>query len=352
MEFIMPSNDKDKVLIKAIKDVVVSTSVTLADTMTGNAASILKGLVENTKNFYDEVNRQKLYDLYMGIYEMDDSKEKIFTKENLAFLIKKFIQDDEIHKTHFYSKLAINVSRSEFSDDDRIDYISTLSNLTSYEINFMRKIYVYDNYHIKSFKNKEDQLLEISESHDGREIKAINKLHSNGLVFEPNRGKAASQYYKPTTYLQKFIRLIFSDSELTPDTINENEKNKTDIFFKSNHEYMSKQHMYDTKIIQPLKELGYSVIINTDEYGPLNDNANIYISIDNDNPVITFENDNEKYLSLIIMGNEELFFSRSKNNHGRYNLPLKYFNDNDEDKEKNISMIKDTLQQHIKFVMG
>ncbi|EBY0373029.1 hypothetical protein DUP93_09890 [Salmonella enterica subsp. enterica serovar Toulon] len=163
----------------------------------------------------------------------------------------------------------------------------------------MRKVYVYDNFKIKSFKNKDEQLLNISETRDGRQIKSLNKLYSNGLIFEPNRGKAAHQYYKPTNYLREFFKLIFDKHELTPDAIDEIEKNKADIFFRSNHEYISNKDLYDKKIITPLKKLGYSVIINTDEYGPYNDNADIYIAIDNDTP-FTKDDDGKQYLSLII----------------------------------------------------
>ncbi|HBJ6730875.1 TPA: hypothetical protein LC346_004720 [Salmonella enterica subsp. enterica serovar Kintambo] len=345
----MSKSDKDKALIKVIKNVVIDTSVSIADTMTGGSVSIIKKIAEHTNDFYNEINKQKLYDFYMGIYVLDDKSEKKSSKANLAFLIKKFVQDDEASKTKLYSKLAINIAKSILSDDERIDFISTLSNLTSYDINFMRKVYVYDNFKIKSIKNKDEQLLNISETRDGRQIKSLNKLYSNGLIFEPNRGKAAHQYYKPTNYLCEFIKLIFDKHELTPDAIDEIEKNKADIFFRSNHEYISNKDLYDEKIITPLKELGCSVIINTDEYGPYNDNADIYIAIDNDTPFIK-NDDSEQYLSLIIEKNEQIFFG---NNHApttRYNILASYIFDDSDSKKQSVLSIRKSLKGHIKSV--
>ncbi|ECU1522134.1 hypothetical protein DPG88_23735, partial [Salmonella enterica] len=90
----MSKSDKDKALIKVIKNVVIDTSVSIADTMTGGSVSIIKKIAEHTNDFYNEINKQKLYDFYMGIYVLDDKSEKKSSKANLAFLIKKFVQDD------------------------------------------------------------------------------------------------------------------------------------------------------------------------------------------------------------------------------------------------------------------
>lgn len=38
----MSKSDKDKALIKVIKNVVIDTSVSIADTMTGGSVSIIK----------------------------------------------------------------------------------------------------------------------------------------------------------------------------------------------------------------------------------------------------------------------------------------------------------------------
>ncbi|EEZ6511146.1 hypothetical protein HF492_000001, partial [Salmonella enterica] len=71
----MSKSDKDKALIKVIKNVVIDTSVSIADTMTGGSVSIIKKIAEHTNDFYNEINKQKLYDFYMGIYVLDDKSE-------------------------------------------------------------------------------------------------------------------------------------------------------------------------------------------------------------------------------------------------------------------------------------
>ncbi|MCL6329049.1 hypothetical protein EXT51_05945 [Pectobacterium carotovorum subsp. carotovorum] len=342
----MNISNENKALIKIFGHLVKDTGKLLLDPYIGNASSIIEELVINSKNFYDEMNKKKIYELYMGIEQLDDDTEKKFTRANLAFLIKKFIQDDEENKTHLYSKLAINISKSDIPDEQRIDFISMLSALTVYDINFMKKVYIHDVFDIKGFKNTAEQLLEITESQEGREIKSINKLYANGLIFEPNKGKAAGQYYKPTEYLKIFILMLFDSRELTPSTIEKNEKNKSDIFFMQNIEYISKEEYYDKLIIQPLKELGYSLIINTDNYGPYNDKSSIYMSIDNDKPVIIGKDKNQ-YLQLILSTNEYIFFNKTDLLTTRYLLCVDEFNKRIMANENGTDEIKKTLHLYI-----
>lgn len=345
----MNISNKNKALIKVFGHLIKDTGKLLLDPYIGNTSSIIEGLVINSKNFYDEMNKKKLYELYMGIEQLDDNTEKKFTRENLAFLIKKFIQDDEVNKTHFYSKLAINISKSDAPDEQRIDFISMLSALTVYDINFMKKVYIYDVFDIKGFKNNAEQLLRITESQEGREIKSINKLYANGLIFEPNRGKAAGQYYKPTEYLKIFILMLFDSQELTPNAIEEHEKNKSDIFFMQNAEYISKKEYYDEIIINPLMSLGYSLIINTEDYGPYNDKSSIYMSIDNDKPLTTGEN-GALYLQLILKTNEDIFFNSKNISSDRCLLCVDDFNSIKIDNKKYTNEIKKTLHSLIEEV--
>ncbi|POT56303.1 hypothetical protein C3432_12755 [Citrobacter amalonaticus] len=342
----MNISNKNKALIKIFGYLVKDTGKLLLDPYIGNVSSIIEGLVINSKNFYDEMNKKKLYELYMGIEQLDDDTEKKFTRANLAFLIKKFMQDDEDNKTHLYSKLAINISKSDIPDEQRIDFISMLSALTVYDINFMKKVYIYDIFDIKGFKNTAEQLLKITESQEGREIKSINKLYANGLIFEPNKGKAAGQYYKPTEYLKNFILMLFDSQELTPDAIGEHEKNKSDIFFMKNSEYMSKKEYYDELVINSLESLGYSLIINTEVYGPYNDKSSIYMSIDNDKALTKGEN-GELFLQLIIKTNEDVFFNRKNISPDRYLLSLDDFNKRKMDNDKDTNEIKKILRSII-----
>lgn len=342
-------SNENKALIKIFGNLIKDTGKLLLDPYICNTSSIIEGLVTNSKNFYNEMNEKKLYELYMGIEELDDNTEKKFTRENWAFLIKKFIQDDEINKTHYYSKLAINISKSDAPDEQRIDFISMLSALTVYDIEFMKKVHIYDTFDIKGFKNKAEQLFEVTESHEGREIKSINKLYANGLIFEPNRGKAASQYYQPTEYLKVFISMLFDSQELTPVSIGVHEKNKSDIFFMQNSEYISKKERYDDLIIKPLESLGYSIIINTEDYGPYHDKSDIYISIDNDKPSTTSE-DGRQYLQLILKNNEDVFFNNKTASPHRYLLCVDDFNQENADNKNDTTDIKNTLHYIIEEV--
>ncbi|EKN6093714.1 hypothetical protein DVQ04_21575, partial [Yersinia enterocolitica] len=77
-------NDKNKALLKLFGSVIKDTGKLLIDPYIGNTSSIIEGLVVNSKSVYDEMNKKKLYELYMGIEKLDDDTEKTFTRENLA----------------------------------------------------------------------------------------------------------------------------------------------------------------------------------------------------------------------------------------------------------------------------
>lgn len=141
----MSSSEEGKAIKKLVQDFVVDTGVKLASGLPviGPTVESIKGLVENTKNLYDAINKEKLYDFYMGIYSLDEDIEKYLTNENMAFVVKKLIQDDDYRKTEHYSKLIVNISQSDYSMEERVYFITTLSKLSILDIDNLTKI-VFD----------------------------------------------------------------------------------------------------------------------------------------------------------------------------------------------------------------
>lgn len=311
----MSKSEGNKALITLIKDAVTEVGIKLAEGLpvVGSAVGVIKGLVENSKNLYDAINRQKLYDFYMGIYELDDDKEKYITKENLAFIIKKLLQDDEEQKSNFYSRLTVNVARSEHSERERIDFISVLSNLSCNDIDMAIRIFVHEKFKIKSYKNTQEQLVNISKTKIGNELKSLNTLMLNGLIYEPVKGKAGIQYYAMTEFMEHFLSLIIDESKLTPESLRLERKDKSDIFFEQDYEYMRNKAVYDEKIIKPLEDLGYTVKVREKIYGPYNDDCDIYIRLNKEKPFREIDKIDKigkiNYLSMMILTSEEMFFS-------------------------------------------
>lgn len=143
---VMSGCEEDKAIKKLVQDFTIDTGVKLASGLPiiGPAIESIKGLAENTKNLYDAINKQKLYDFYMGIYSLDEDIEKYLKHENIAFVVKKLIQDDDSRKTEYYSKLIVNISNSNHSIEERIYFITTLSKISVLDIDNLIKI-VFDN---------------------------------------------------------------------------------------------------------------------------------------------------------------------------------------------------------------
>ena len=57
----MNISNKNKALIKILGYLVKDTGKLLLDPYIKNTSSIIEGLVINSKNFYDEMNKKKLY---------------------------------------------------------------------------------------------------------------------------------------------------------------------------------------------------------------------------------------------------------------------------------------------------
>lgn len=219
----MSHTEQSKALIKLIKDAVVDSGIKVAEVVpiVGPTLGIIKGLVENTKNLYDVINKQKLYDFYMGIYQLDDEKEKYITNDNLAFVIKKLLQDDDEKKTKYYSKLIVNISTSQYDDVRRKHLILTLSNLSMSSIEMLRKFYVNSKYELEPSGNINYQLNKLSHTKNGVILSSLNLLQNNGLIFKDNSNNSISLVYEPTDLLIELAENIFDDLELEPISIDE-----------------------------------------------------------------------------------------------------------------------------------
>ncbi|EPV6143257.1 hypothetical protein ACV8DN_003480 [Morganella morganii] len=210
-----------------------------------------------------KINRQlKLYKFVSGIKECSDDISKYLTDDNVSFVIKKLLEDDEDSKIKFYTRLTVslsNITSDELSKSDRINLISILRDLTCSEIELAIKFYTYDNYELVGYESKANQLNKISETDDGFTLKYINALLNNGLIVDPNKGKVPNiQYYKVTKLLVKLITMICDVSKLLPECYDEKEKKNVDIILES-HGVIS--NVSSASFISMLKERSITAAI-------------------------------------------------------------------------------------------
>ena len=226
----MSSDEEGKGRIALLKRIGTKVVITAAKKATGYDVieDIYDTVADEFRNIYQGIKRDKIYNFYMGIEELSENEIEL-SSDNFAFLIQKLMEDDEVEKAKIYSRLVVNISNSNYEDEDRINFISILSKLSSYELELARKYYIYGNYDLVGYEYRHNQLETLHEPTDGQLLRYTNGLVFNGLIYNPNNRESKKGYYKNTETLNQFVRLIFDETELEAEPIGEVEKERYDI---------------------------------------------------------------------------------------------------------------------------
>ncbi|AMG65729.1 hypothetical protein [Providencia stuartii] len=226
----MSSDEEGKGRVALLKR--IGTKVVIAAVKKATGCDVIEDIYDTVadefRNIYQGIKRDKIYNFYMGIEELSED-EIVLSSDNFAFLIQKLMEDDEVGKAKIYSRLVVNISNSNYEDEDRINFISILSKLSSYELELARKYYIYGNYDLVGYEYRHNQLETLHEPTDGQLLRYTNGLVFNGLIYNPNNRASQKGYYKNTDTLNQFVRLIFDEGELKAESINEVKKERYDI---------------------------------------------------------------------------------------------------------------------------
>ncbi|MEX9850521.1 hypothetical protein [Providencia huaxiensis] len=226
----MSSDEEGKGRIALMRRIGAKIVIEAAKKVTGYEVleDIYDTVADEFRDIYQGIKRDKIYNFYMGIEELSED-EIVLSSDNFAFLIQKLMEDDEVGKAKIYSRLVVNISNSNYEDEDRINFISILSKLSSYELELARKYYIYGNYDLVGYEYRHNQLETLHEPTDGQILRYTNGLVFNGLIYHSNDRASKKGYYINTDTLNQFVRLIFDKSELKAEFINEVKKERYDI---------------------------------------------------------------------------------------------------------------------------
>lgn len=226
----MSSDEEGKGRIALMRRIGTKIVIEAAKKVTGYEIleDIYDTVADEFRDIYQGIKRDKIYNFYMGIEELSEDKI-VLSSDNFAFLIQKLMEDDEVGKAKIYSRLVVNISNSNYEEEDRINFISILSKLSSYELELARKYYIYGNYDLVGYEYRHNQLETLHEPIDGQLLRYTNGLVFNGLIYNSNDRASKKGYYINTDTLNQFVRLIFDESELKAESIDEMEKERYDI---------------------------------------------------------------------------------------------------------------------------
>lgn len=220
----MANNEEDKFLKKAYP-AILKKLVELIPI--GNIATTTFDLINEGKRAIDN---DKFHNFIMGIQEYDEGDIDL-SNESFIALVKRLYLDDESSKTDMYARLAVELAKSNLNPHEKIYYINILSNLTYTDIQLAKKYIAYESNHIIGFKDITEQLLSITKTTSGIELKSINSLLSNGLIYEENE---TVKVYKVSDELIKFTSMIFSFEEIN--------SNEYGIQFKEQYDVLIINH--------------------------------------------------------------------------------------------------------------
>lgn len=223
IRLIESDDDLDKqakeAFIKGLKDVGWKALEKLP--VVGGLAETMRGVIDFATARHKLTSQLKLFKVFTGINAEVEDINKYINNENIIFLTKKLIQDDENNKSTYYTRLAINILNSVLPNNKRTKLIVLLSNLTTFDIDIARKYYIYSKFEFLSNGNIPLQLKKLSTTNDGYLLSTINFLLSSGLINEVRNNNDSINYYIPTNLLIDLCENIYTEDELEPAAINE-----------------------------------------------------------------------------------------------------------------------------------
>ncbi|WP_338668067.1 hypothetical protein [Pseudodesulfovibrio methanolicus] len=123
--------------------------------------------------------------------------------EDYTRLIESMIRDDEDEKADYYSRMFVSFATENIGKNEKLHLLKTVRELTSYDIEAVRKMYVYHNFDVKG-----TSAINVS-AHTYCLPKLID-MH----ILEAAEGKQSLSQIGA-----RFLHLIYSEDELTPEAI-------------------------------------------------------------------------------------------------------------------------------------
>ncbi|MDM3831299.1 hypothetical protein [Proteus mirabilis] len=310
----MANNEEDKFLKKAYPTILKKLVELIP---IGNIATTAFDLINEGKRAIDN---DKFHNFIMGIQEHDEGDIDL-SNESFIALVKRLYLDDESSKTDMYARLAVELAKSNLNPHEKIYYINILSNITYTDIQLAKKYIAYEFNHIIGFKDIKEQLLSITKTTSGIELKSINSLLSNGLIYEENE---TVKVYKASDELIKFTSMIFSFEEINSNEYGIQFKEEYDVLIINHNKIYSEER--GDRLINELQKINISAkIIDSKEVDNFEYHGKYFL-----NYIVSKTGNEEKIIFELFNGYEKF----KENNFGVINrvssINMKYGNVKDE----------------------
>lgn len=211
---------RDKSIVK-LGDILITAGISANGGWASVASyEILKEIINNAKQWMQDVQEKRSADFHKRLLHeyIDDDKgvEDILQRdiylEDYYTLLKAALQDDEDKKTIHYAEFFRKIALSEVPEEYKLFFMKMIRELTSYEIELIRKIFVYENYDLIPKRGPTEHVSSLFYTDKLLNKMAVENLLRFGLLERDSTTKV-------TKVCSQAARSFFRENELTPASI-------------------------------------------------------------------------------------------------------------------------------------
>lgn len=255
-------------------------------------------LYSDFNKYSDNNEMQRLLKFFYGINHEDNPNMLIALGPEYAEMLMNFVMKDmENDKVDYYANFIISISNKDYSVSDKKNYLYILNKMTLSSIQLMRYYYISKMYDLSGYKNRE--------SFEDAIVKKVTRFFSMNYSILMNYGliEQPTTFYSGSVVNESLIQLselIFDESTLTPEYINEKEKDRYDVvIIKSTYS----GYYYPGILVDLLSNKGVSVcVVDEIQFEKHEVFSSVYVSTRESNK----KEIGREYIDLVIEGEGKL----------------------------------------------
>ncbi|ENO7837979.1 hypothetical protein HVX40_24165 (plasmid) [Escherichia coli] len=301
-------------------------------------------------NAYQKASCQERFESYiLGIEKIADDEVEI-SREHFVSLVRKMMLDDEDRKSEYYARLTVGLAKSNLNDEERHFHIKALSDLTCFDIDYARRLYIATNTPIKGFKTSALAQASITSQKKALSLRSLNKLISSGLVYEDRTGEVkTSPGYKLTNDLERFLKFIFHNDDLQPTALSIESKDEYDVIIIDSDKIY--RGSYPNIIYHKLRDAGVKVCIEKSEDCIAHKRAKFFITAKQGSGLNGF-GDWINYGDINVLTHLDNNINSFYDNAFRETVDYEHFSPIDDDPSFDASKLNAALNKVAAFVLG
>lgn len=202
----------------SFSDVLMKAGMNALVPGAGFAYEVGKVLIGHAIGHFEERTQQRIHDFHASLLRGEDQEtlgkflKSEFDIEDYHKLLSCCVNDIENEKTELYSTFFKNLILSECSQQERRHFTKALNDLTFYDTEFLRRVYINQNFKLMTDGGEGSQLHVLSKTKDTFQLMAIRKASELGIL------TAEGKFFLTELGL-KFIKLIYPEDILSPESI-------------------------------------------------------------------------------------------------------------------------------------